>query len=162
MRRRHRWLVGALLLGVAAAHAQQLVVMRDDGAVLLRLELSAVPTWEVRWYHSVAGFEVRDRYRLKGGQMLLQDSYAPDFAAGLGHIPGRGRLESDPNGGYWLREIDEPVPNNRYALRVGSARVDHRLVHAGRSISLSALAAGERVTLAVVPAAQSPAADVTP
>ncbi len=131
-------------------HAQQLVVTDDAGEVLLELPLDTVPTWEVRWNHSVAGFEVRDRYRLEGGRMLLQDTYAPDFAAGLGQIPGRGRLESDPRGGYWIRAIDEPVAGNRYALRVGSARVDHRLVHAGKSYSLSKVAAGERVTLAVI------------
>lgn len=139
------------LVAGSAAHAQRLVVTDDAGRVLLELPLNAAPTWEVRWQHSVAGFLVRDRYRLEGGRMLLQDTHAPDFAAGLGQIPGRGRLESDGQGGYWIKGIDEPVADNRYHLRVGSKRVDHRVVHAGTSYSLSARAAGQRVTLAVVP-----------
>lgn len=83
--------------------------------------------------------------------MLLTATHTPDFAAGLGHLPGRGRLESDGVGGYWIRAMDEAVPGNRYLLRVGSKRVDHRILHAGVVYSLSDKAAGERVVVAVVP-----------
>ncbi len=83
--------------------------------------------------------------------MLLTATHTPDFAAGLGHIPGRGRLETGDAGGYWIRGIDEAVPGNRYLLRVGSRRVDHRIVHAGVTYSLSDPAAGERVVVAVLP-----------
>lgn len=116
---------------------------------MLELDLAQDPTWEVRWNHSVAGFTVRDVYRFKDGTMLLSATHAPDFAAGLGHIPGRGRLEPDGAGGYWIRGIDEAVPGNRYLLRVGAARVDHRVVHAGVTHSLSDEAAGERVVIAL-------------
>jgi len=132
------------------ALAQHLVVsVWETGTVLLELNLSQDPTWEVRWNHSVAGFLVRDLYRYEDGKMLLAATHAPDFAAGLGYIPGRGRLRSDGRGGYWIRAIDEAVPGNRYLLRVGAPRVDHRVVHAGRTYSLSARAAGERVVVAV-------------
>jgi hypothetical protein len=60
--------------------------------------------------------------------MVLVRSRLPDFAAGLGHIPGRGRQVSDGDGGYWILDIDEPVPGDAYVLRPGaSAPVDHRL-----------------------------------
>ena len=139
-------------LGVSAqAFAQRLVVSTwDTGRVLLELGLSGDPHWEIRWNHSVAGFLVRDFYRYEGGDMLLTATHTPDFAAGLGHIPGRGRLISDSKGGYWIREIDEVVPGNRYLLRVGAKRVDHRIFHAGVVYSLDE-AAGERVVVAVVP-----------
>jgi len=141
--------LGALLLG--GAGAQGLVVVSEAGRTLLTLDLSETPCWEVRWNHSVAGFTVRDLYEVKGGRMVLSATHAPDFAAGLGHIPGRGRLEPDGGGGYWIRDMDEAVPGNRYVLRVGSERVNHRVVHEGVSYSLSARAAGERVVLALRP-----------
>ena len=106
--------------------------------------------WILRWNHSVTGIEVSDYYAYEEGSMVLTDSHTPAFDAGLGHIPGRGRLESDGDGGYWIRDIDEPVRGNAYALWVGSMSVDHRIVHDGRTFSLSALAAGERVILRVV------------
>lgn len=127
----------------------KLVVRAADGRELLSFPLARDPSWVLAWNHSVTGILVRDFYRYEDGRMLLTDSHTPAFDAGLGHIPGRGRLESDGAGGYWIRDIDEPVPGNRYWLRVGSERVDHRIVHAGRTASLSALAAGDRVRLAI-------------
>ena len=62
-----------------------------------------------------------------------------------------GRLESDGEHGYWIWDIDEPVPGNAYYLRVGPMRVNHRIVHAGVTYSLSDLAANERVRLEVIP-----------
>ncbi|QJR00684.1 DUF1850 domain-containing protein [Halomonas sp. PGE1] len=103
--------------------------------------------WCLEWNHSVAGFPVQDCYRHRDGLMVLERSHQPDFAAGLGHVPGRGRQVSDGEGGYWIEEIDEPVPGNRYRLRVGSPEVNHRLLHEGRRLSLSDQAAGERVTI---------------
>jgi hypothetical protein len=54
--------------------------------------------------------------------MVLVRAHLPDFAAGLDHIPGRGRQVSDGQGGYWILDIDEPVPGNAYVLRPGRAR----------------------------------------
>lgn len=133
----------------AAPTGPALVVRDADGRELLSLSLAHDPSWVLVWNHSVTGILVRDFYRYEDGRMLLTDSHTPAFDAGLGHIPGRGRLESDGAGGYWIRDIDEPVPDNRYWLRVGSERVDHRIVHDGRTVSLSALAAGDRVRLAI-------------
>jgi len=139
-------------LSVQSGSAQRLVVSTwETEQVLLELDLAKTPHWVVLWNHSVAGFPVRDVYRYRGGHMLLTATHTPDFAAGLGHIPGRGRLETGDAGGYWIRGIDEAVPGNRYLLRVGSRRVDHRIVHAGVTYSLSDAAAGERVVVAVLP-----------
>ena len=133
----------------AAPPGPALVVRTEDGRELLSLPLARDPSWVLLWNHSVTGILVRDFYRYEDGRMLLTDSHTPAFDAGLGHIPGRGRLESDGANGYWIRDIDEPVPGDRYWLRVGSERVDHRIVHAGRTYSLSALAAGERVQILI-------------
>lgn len=126
------------------AIAAGLEVMDQSGRVLARV---AAQDWCVVWNHSVAGFEVRDCYVLRDGQMLLQRSHQPDFAAGLGHIPGRGVARSDGAGGYWIEDINEAVPGNCYRLRVGSETVNHRIVTDDRDISLSEIAAGESVIL---------------
>ena len=76
-------------------------------------------------------------------------SRQPDFAAGLGHIPGRGRQVSDGAGGYWIEDINEPVSGNAYILRPGAGAVDHRIELGGTIVSLSALAPRERVRIAL-------------
>lgn len=107
--------------------------------------------WCVKWRHSVARFLVLDCYRNVAGQMVLERSHQPDFAAGLGHTPGRGVQVSDGEGGYWINRIDEPVPGNGYVLRAGAMRVDHRLTwprqSATQTFSISEHAAGERVVI---------------
>lgn len=143
-----------LLLGLGAASGQgdtpYLRVTGNDGDELLELSLEDKPCWVVQWNHSVTGVLVSDYYRLDGREMMLTDSHTPAFDAGLGHIPGRGRLESDDNHGYWIRDIDEAVPGNGYFLRVGSLEVDHRIVHGDDSYSLSQMAAHQRVRIEVV------------
>lgn len=132
-----------------AAETPYLVVRDAEGTALVRIALDEDPGWHLAWRHSVTGILVRDFYELRNGTMVLTQSHTPAYDAGLGHIPGRGRAESDGAGGYWIRDIDEPVPGNAYALRVGSERVGHTLVHGGRRVNLSELAAGERVRIAV-------------
>lgn len=146
-----------LLAGVAHASgddhdtsaAVDLVVTGPRGDELVRIDLSSDPHWHLAWHHSVTGILVRDFYEVRDGIMLLTHSHTPAYDAGLGHIPGRGRAESDGEGGYWIYDLDEPVAGNAYWLRVGSERVGHTLVHDGARVNLSDLAAGERVRIAV-------------
>ncbi|GEK71957.1 MULTISPECIES: DUF1850 domain-containing protein [Halomonas] len=176
-------LLAALLLGglappaLADCPSHELTVRDAEHRPLVRLPMPEGEGWCLAWNHSVEGFTVHDCYRNVAGHMVLQRSHLPDFAAGLDHIPGRGRQVSDGRGGYWIEAIDEPVPGDAYRLRVGSPRVDHRLVgrpggaplatllDAARDcdagggypdaaespvvVSLSELAANERVTLAL-------------
>lgn len=127
-----------------------LVVTGSDGQVLVRIDLAVEPRWYLAWNHSVTGILVRDFYEFRDGTMLLTESHTPAYDAGLGHIPGRGRAESDGDGGYWIRDLDEPVPGNTYWLRVGAPSVAHTLVHDGARTNLSELAPGQRVRIAVV------------
>ena len=126
-----------------------LIVQRVEGGVLVRISLAHDGSWVLKWNHSVTGIEVSDYYVYEEGTMLLEASHTPAFDAGLGHIPGRGRLESDGRGGYWIRDIDEPVAGNAYRLRVGAPAVDHRIVHGALTVSLSEIAAGEAVVIRV-------------
>ncbi|MFG1496818.1 DUF1850 domain-containing protein [Saccharospirillum sp. HFRX-1] len=159
---RSAWIVlGAVLLlakapAAAPESAGTLVVQAADGAPLASLALPADGRWCLLWHHSVQGFQVEDCYRVADGQMLLSSTHTPDFAAGLGHTPGRGRLLSDTEHGYRIVDIDAPVPANRFLLRVGSMRVDHRIAVGKRRLSLSQLAAGERVEIRLIPSTDGP------
>lgn len=139
-----------LLSGGAPAWAGELVATRADGREIARFTVPEGTGWCVLWNHSVQGFEVSDCYENRGGRMVLVQSHTPDFAAGLGHIPGRGRQVSDGRGGYHILDIDEPVPEDAYVLRVGSAAVDHRLRVGETTLSLSAVAPRERVRIALM------------
>ncbi|MBW6390013.1 DUF1850 domain-containing protein [Halomonas sp. Y3S6] len=132
---------------VAAADEAVLEVVRSDDERLVSLPMPEGEGWCLEWNHSVEGFPVLDCYRHRDGRMVLERSHLPDFAAGLDHIPGRGIQVSDGEGGYWIENIDEAVPGNAYRLRVGSMRVDHRLVIDNTRISLSSLAENQRVTI---------------
>lgn len=134
----------------AADGGSPYLVIRDNGGTeLLALPLTDWPRWILRWNHSVTGIRVSDHYAFREGSMMLTASHTPAFDAGLGHIPGRGRQVSDGAGGYWILDLDEPVPGNAYLLRVGPMRVNHRIWHAGRTYSLSELAADSRVKISV-------------
>ncbi|MBV0911184.1 DUF1850 domain-containing protein [Rhodobacteraceae bacterium ASV31] len=142
----------ALLLLAAApcsALAEDLVAARADGTEIARLPVPDGTGWCVLWRHSVQGFEVSDCYENRDGRMVLTRTHQPDFAAGLGHIPGRGRQVSDGHGGYFILDIDEPVPGNAYVLRPGGPAVDHRLQVGDTVVSLSAVAPRERVRLSL-------------
>lgn len=137
----------ALLFVSSLVFAGELVATRADGIEIARLPAPPGAGWCILWNHSVRGFPVTDCYQNRDGQMMLVSSHQPDFAAGLGHIPGRGRVVSHPQGGYWVLDIDEPVPGNAYVLRPGAGSVDHRIQSGDTVISLSAAAAGQRVRI---------------
>jgi hypothetical protein len=141
-------LIALLLLSTPlAASAAELVATREDGSEIARLPVPEGAGWCVLWNHSVAGFEVSDCYENRAGHMVLVRSHLPDFAAGLDHIPGRGRQVSDGQGGYWILDIDEAVPGDVYVLRPGAGPVDHRLRVGDTTVSLSAAAPRERVRI---------------
>lgn len=155
-----RPVLAALLLSIAACAApgnshdtkpgtviDHLEVIAADGSVLARTEIPRQTGWCLYWNHSVTGDGVIDCYVDDLGKMVLHRAYQPDFAAGLGHYPGRGILTSAEGGGYWIEDIDEPVPNNAYVLRVGSLAVNHRIVTNDDEINLSKMAEHTRVTI---------------
>ncbi len=141
----------AVVAGDQAAAEARLEVLESDGTVMLAFPVTADEPWCLLWNHSVVGFEVHDCFVLRGGRMVLDSSRQPDFAAGLGHVPGRGRLRGDGQGGYLIEGIDEPVPGNRLTLRVGASAVNHRLRHGRNEYALGASGAGRRVEMRLLP-----------
>lgn len=122
-------------------------VLRADGETIFHERVANGTRWCIFWNHSVQHFLVRDCFVADQGQMVLERSHQPDFAAGLGHIPGRGTMLSAPEGGYWIEDINEPVPNNCLRLRIGAPGVDHRIVLEQRDENLSAIAPREAVRI---------------
>ena len=142
----------AILLAMLTPHPAQadvLMATRADGSEIARFAMPEGAGWCVLWHHSVKGFEVSDCYENRDGHMVLVFSHLPDFAAGLDHIPGRGRQVSDGQGGYYILDLDEPVPGDAYVLRPGIGVVDHRLQVGEQVVSLSAVAPRERVRVAL-------------
>ncbi len=144
-------IVLALALSAAALSgepdAMVLEVFREDGETIFQEPVADGSRWCIFWNHSVQHFLVRDCFVASEGQMVLERSHQPDFAAGLGHIPGRGTMISAPEGGYWIEDINEPVPANCLRLRVGAPGVDHRIVFNQRDENLSAIAPREAVRI---------------
>ncbi|MEM7722363.1 MAG: DUF1850 domain-containing protein [Pseudomonadota bacterium] len=139
----------ALLLFSTSAWAETLTATVLNGPEIARFDVAEGQEWCVLWRHSVQGFEVSDCYQNRDGRMVLVWSHLPDFAAGLGHIPGRGTQVSDGQGGYLILDIDEPVPGDAYILRPGRGFVDHRLRVGTEEVSLSAAAPRGRVRIAL-------------
>lgn len=138
------------MVAIAQAYndgAPRLDVVNRDGTVLASLSMNNDDTWCLLWNHSVAGFTVSDCFVVSHNGLLLYSSHQPDFAAGLGHLEGRGKLASDGHGGYLITDINEPVPNNALVLRAGSMAVNHRVLYKGKETSLSQMAAGQQITL---------------
>lgn len=133
-----------------SSSAVALHVVSAEGDELLNLSMTT-PDWCLLWNHSVAGFTVKDCFTLHNQTLYLVSSHQPDFAAGLGHIEGRGELTSDGQGGYWIHHINEPLVENRLRIRVGSAAVNHRIESEQHHISLTDLAAGQAVEIRLIP-----------
>lgn len=130
----------------------QLAVTTEDGEELVRVSLKTDPTWEIVWTHSVAQVRVRDVFAWRDGTMLLTDQLTPFIdIAGLGHIPGRGELRDDGDGGYWIAGIDAPILGNVHRFIIGSERAPTTLVHAGRAFDLSTTHPGVHARIEVIP-----------
>ncbi|PYE85603.1 DUF1850 domain-containing protein [Pseudoroseicyclus aestuarii] len=144
-------LLAAILTVLPAASPAGVLAVERAGAPLLSLEVAEGQGWCLRWHHSVTGGPVADCFQARGGRMILHRSYLHDYAAGLGEVPGRGHVRPAPEGGYWIEDIDEAIPDNALPLRVGRPSTGHRLVLGGVTHDLSAMAAGERVVLHLIP-----------
>lgn len=137
--------------GLAAADTAMLEV-RLEGGPEGGTVLGALPMPEgteicLHWAHSVSGGAVADCFVNRTARLVLARSYLHDFAAGLGEMPGRGVLSPAPGGGYWINDIDEALPGDGLLMRIGQARVDHRLTDGEATLHLSRKAPGALVRL---------------
>jgi hypothetical protein len=132
----------------SGAAASAFLVVEAEGVAIMREPLGPDGRWCLVWEHSVTGITVSDCFRAEGASMVLERSHQPDFAAGLGEVPGRGTTVSDGAGGYWIEGIEAPMPDG-VALRRGGPAVAHRVRIAGAEHPLPG-AQGERLVLRLV------------
>jgi len=149
------WAIGrpvlaALFMALPAHASDALQAVTQDGHIVAELPFDGGEIC-LTWAHSVSGGAVADCFAARDGRLVLVGSFLHDYAAGLGEVANRGRVIPAEGGGYWIVEIDEPMPPDGLPLRVGPARVGHKLTGAAGVIDLSAIAENTRVTLRVRP-----------
>jgi len=103
---------------------------------------------ELTWVHSVSGIPVREVFRYQDGTLYLVETHNPWFAAGLGEVPGRGRVVAEEGHAVAIVDIDEPALD--LVFRLGSPEVDHTLWHRGRPYRLSRCFPHERLSWRLV------------
>jgi hypothetical protein len=150
------------ILAAADAAAASLAVTGGEGERILTVDLPPDGRWCLVWNHSVTGIEVADCFRARAAGMVLDSSRQPDFAAGLGDVPGEGRVRSDGAGGYVIEGLARPVPATGLALRRAGPAVAQRLLIAGRTLLLPPGQRGERLLIHLVPTAGDRAASQRP
>lgn len=142
--------LAALFLALPAHADALLQVVAKTGAAIAELPFDGGEIC-LTWAHSVTGGAVADCFAARDGQLVLVGSFLHDYAAGLGEVAGRGHVIPAEGGGYWIVDIDEPMPEGGLPLRVGPAQVGHKLTGAAGVVDLSALSANSLVTLRVRP-----------
>ena len=139
---------GLLTLGRAVFPAEPLLVVWRGALPVAVLPLRPGEEVALRFIHSVDGLPVEDRYAATRDRGLVQtETRLLSFGAGTGLIPGQGTPVLD---GPWLRVVGMNRPIGRLALRVGSARVGHTLLHRGCGIPLSERWPGQRLVMEAV------------
>lgn len=106
------WVLLPTAVSAQGAAPWQLPVSDSNQTTLAEISLPGAGKWCLVWNHSVQGFPVTDCFQIEEGQLMLDSSHTPDFAAGLGYTSGRGTLTSDDKHGYRIVDMQVPIPNN--------------------------------------------------
>lgn len=122
----------------------------DGGQPLLELPMEPGERFTLYYHHSVNGLPIWEDHSVDAdGAIYIETERFRAFNAGMGEMPGRGRLVHRPGGPQAIEGMHDRV--GEFVLRVGSPGVDHTILWRGTATSLSALAAGRRVLVAARP-----------
>ncbi len=124
------------------------MLLRVDGRPVAWLPLRQGESLSLTWVHSVSGIRVREVFRYQGGRLLFAETHNPWFAAGLGEVPGRGRVVAEAGHAVAIVGIDEPAWG--MVFRLGAPGIDHTLWYRGRPLRLSRCFPHRRLTWAPV------------
>ena len=137
-------LMSLALAGGDEGPLPRLVVTTADGVVLVDAPLPDDRAWRMEWVHSVARVTVVDTFAYEDGVVMVTGQITPHLdIAGLGAFAGRGTVERLPDGRYWLRGIDLPLPGNVHAIIIGTERAPSTLVVGDERFELTRLRPGE-------------------
>ncbi len=138
--------LAAVVLGVGLLLSWPVpgLLLRVDGRPVAWLRLRDGERLELTWLHSVSGIPVREVFRYRGGRLLFTATHNPWFAAGLGEVPGRGRVVAEAGHAVAIVGIDEPAGG--IVFRLGAPDIDHTLWYRGRAYRLSRCFPHRRLT----------------
>jgi len=120
-----------------------------SGSPLLILPLQPGERFTIHYYHSVENAPIWEVHSLdKAGRIYIEEERYLKFGAGMGRMPGVGRLvHRDP---FEVIE-DMHMPTGNFILRIGSPGVDHTVIWRGTRTNLSAVAAHVAVQFSARP-----------
>jgi hypothetical protein len=114
------------------------VVAVERGEPLLILPLKPGERFTLHYYHSVENSPIWEEHSLdKKGQIYIEEERYLKFGAGMGKMPGVGRMVR--RGPYEVIE-DMHMPTGDFILRVGSPGVNHTIIWRGMKKNLSHIA----------------------
>ena len=114
------------------------VVPVKGGQPMLVLPLEAGERFTLHYYHSVENAPIWEEHSLDdAGRIFIEEERYAKFGAGMGRMPGVGRMVK--RGPYEVIE-DMHMPPVDFILRIGSPGVDHTIIWRGTRTNLSAMA----------------------
>jgi len=131
-----------LILAWVLPGGVELWVVRVKGdEPLLVLPMEEGERFTIHYYHSVEESPIWEEHSLdKKGTIYVEEERYLKFGAGMGHMPGVGRMVK--RGPYEVIE-EMHMPIGQFILRVGSKGVDHTVIWRGVRVNLSKIAEHE-------------------
>ncbi|MEW5911434.1 MAG: DUF1850 domain-containing protein [Thermodesulfobacteriota bacterium] len=119
------------------------------GRPLLVLPLKVGERFTLRYYHSVENAPIWEVHQADAdGRLYLEEERYQKIGAGMGHIPGQGRVVRRAP---YEAIVGLHRPVGRFVLVIGSPGVDHTILWRGRAFNLSARAPHRAVRFAARP-----------
>ena len=119
------------------------------GNPMLVLPLQPGERFTLHYYHSVENAPIWEEHSLdKGGRIYIEEERYLKFGAGMGRMPGVGRMVR--RGPYEVIE-EMHLPTGNFVLRIGSPGVDHTVIWRGTHTNLSDMAPHTAVRFAARP-----------
>lgn len=112
----------------------QVTLVKENKPVLV-LPLEPGERFTIHYYHSVENAPIWEEHSLdKKGRLYIEEERYEKFGAGMGKMPGVGRMVTKGN---YEAITDMHMPTGDFILRVGSPGVDHTIIWRDQRFNLS-------------------------
>lgn len=106
-----------------------------ENKTVLALPIQPGERFTIHYFHSVENAPIWETHSLdKTGKIYIEEERYEKFGAGMGKMPGVGRMVTD---GKYEMITDMHMPVGDFILRVGSPGVDHTILWRNRQFNLS-------------------------
>lgn len=120
------------------------VTLLSGTSPMLELPLEPGERFTLRYWHSVDKAPIWEEHSVDAtGGIFVEEERLVMFGAGMGELPGRGRLTG--RGPHQVIEGMHWPLGRAFVLRVGSPGVDHTILWRDQAVNLSALVPGQAV-----------------